>query len=132
MYEPLVVERQPSAVERLAEDVPIGLGEEWHQIEVRTLGTSELDTLGARDDGQPLLQSGRGRTHSRARHEECPHTRKGLAATAGSPDPSGYYTEWVHPTPGLNGAGPQRIVSGNGRELFYTPDHYTTFIRLSP
>jgi filamentous hemagglutinin len=44
--------------------------------------------------------------------------------------PSGYYTEFVHPTPNVTGAGPQRIVTGAGGEVYYTPDHYTTFIRL--
>jgi ribonuclease T1 len=44
--------------------------------------------------------------------------------------PSGYYREWVHPTPGLGGPGPQRIVTGSGGEIYYTPDHYRTFERL--
>jgi RHS repeat-associated protein len=44
----------------------------------------------------------------------------------------GYYREYVHATPGVNGAGPQRIVTGKGGEVFYTPDHYGTFIRLNP
>jgi guanyl-specific ribonuclease Sa len=42
-----------------------------------------------------------------------------------------YYQEFVHPTPGVSGAGPQRIVSGQGGELYYTPDHYKTFIPLN-
>lgn len=45
--------------------------------------------------------------------------------------PSGYYTEFVHPTPGISGPGPQRIIRGNGGELYYTPDHYSTFIPLN-
>jgi RHS repeat-associated protein len=43
----------------------------------------------------------------------------------------GYYQEFVHPTPGVSGAGSQRIVRGQGGELFYTPDHYKTFIPLN-
>ena len=43
---------------------------------------------------------------------------------------SGYYREWVHPTPDLPGPGPQRIVTGEQGELYYTPDHYRTFRRL--
>jgi len=35
----------------------------------------------------------------------------------------GYYREYVHPTPGVNGPGPQRIVVGQGGEMYYTPDH---------
>lgn len=44
--------------------------------------------------------------------------------------PSGYYTEYVHPTPGFESPGPQRIVIGRGGENYYTPDHYKTFIRI--
>jgi guanyl-specific ribonuclease Sa len=44
--------------------------------------------------------------------------------------PSGYYREWVHPTEGLRGPGPQRIVTGEEGEIYYTPDHYKTFERL--
>ena len=45
--------------------------------------------------------------------------------------PQGYYREFVHPTPGVPGPGPQRIVQGQGGEPFYTPDHYGTFIPLN-
>jgi guanyl-specific ribonuclease Sa len=44
--------------------------------------------------------------------------------------PRGYYHEYVLPTAGLEGPGPQRIVRGRGGEWYYTPDHYETFIRL--
>ncbi len=43
---------------------------------------------------------------------------------------SGYYREWVHPTPGLSGPGPQRVVTGAKGEAFYTPDHYQTFEQI--
>lgn len=45
--------------------------------------------------------------------------------------PAGYYKEYVHPTPGLGGPGPQRIVTGERGEIYYTPDHYRTFERLN-
>jgi guanyl-specific ribonuclease Sa len=45
-------------------------------------------------------------------------------------NPPGYYHEFVHPTPGLSGPGPQRIIVGRERETYYTPDHYRTFQRL--
>ncbi len=44
------------------------------------------------------------------------------------PAPRGYYTEWVVRTDGLRGVGPQRLVTGQQGEAFYTPDHYRTFI----
>ena len=45
--------------------------------------------------------------------------------------PPGYYHEYVHPTPGLAGPGPQRIVRGRSGEIYYTPDHYRSFQRLN-
>ena len=44
--------------------------------------------------------------------------------------PKGYYREYVHPTPGLRGPGPQRLVIGEEGEVYYTPDHYQTFRRV--
>jgi guanyl-specific ribonuclease Sa len=42
----------------------------------------------------------------------------------------GYYHEYVHPTPGVLGPGAQRIVTGTGGEMWYSPDHYKTFIPI--
>jgi filamentous hemagglutinin len=53
--------------------------------------------------------------------------REGLLPT----QPQGYYREFVHPTPGVSGPGPQRVIQGQGGEMFYTPDHYGTFIPLN-
>ncbi|MFN0018468.1 MAG: ribonuclease domain-containing protein [Pirellulaceae bacterium] len=44
--------------------------------------------------------------------------------------PAGYYREYVHPTAKVGGPGPQRIVKGKAGEVFYTHDHYHTFLRL--
>ncbi len=43
--------------------------------------------------------------------------------------PRGYYREYVHPTDGLSGPGPQRVIKGRNGELYYTPDHYKSFRR---
>lgn len=43
----------------------------------------------------------------------------------------GYYREYVHPTTGESGPGPQRIIRGKGGEWYYSPDHYKTFIPLN-
>ncbi len=45
--------------------------------------------------------------------------------------PSGWYREYVVPTPGVPGPGPQRLVVGKDGEVFYTPDHYETFRHLN-
>lgn len=44
--------------------------------------------------------------------------------------PPGYYREWVVPTPKEPGPGPQRLITGEGGEVWYTSDHYRTFRRL--
>lgn len=44
--------------------------------------------------------------------------------------PDGYYHEYVHPTPGISGPGPQRIIIGGHGEIYYTPDHYESFIPI--
>ncbi len=42
----------------------------------------------------------------------------------------GFYQEFVHPTPGLTGPGPMRIVTGQNGNMWFTPDHYKTFIPI--
>ena len=44
--------------------------------------------------------------------------------------PRGYYREYVLRTPGISGPGPQRVILGQNDEIYYTPDHYETFIRV--
>ncbi len=46
------------------------------------------------------------------------------------PKPQGYYTEYVHPTKGINGPGPQRVIFGKSGDIWYTPDHYETFKKI--
>jgi RHS repeat-associated protein len=43
---------------------------------------------------------------------------------------AGYYKEFVHPTLGAKGPGAMRIVTGQGGEMWFTPDHYKTFIPI--
>lgn len=45
--------------------------------------------------------------------------------------PRGYYREYTVPTPGESDRGARRIVTGDeDRELFYTADHYESFVRV--
>ncbi len=66
--------------------------------------------------------------------ESFPHRNDGSIFQNRASDlpqkPAGYYTEYVHPTPGIAGPGPQRIVVGKGGEMYYTADHYKTFIPI--
>ena len=45
---------------------------------------------------------------------------------------TGYYREYVHPTVGAIGVGAQRVVTGQGGEIYYSPNHYQSFIRVNP
>ncbi|MGW0997425.1 ribonuclease domain-containing protein [Streptomyces sp. NPDC002520] len=41
--------------------------------------------------------------------------------------PRGYYHEYTVPTPGSRDRGARRIVTGQGREIYYSDDHYNSF-----
>ena len=83
-----------------------------------------------------------------------PYANDGVVHTAGLPKkPAGYYKEYTlivpnRPTgskpepvliggatymtgPVLSARGPERLMIGNNREVYYTPDHYTTFVYLA-
>jgi ribonuclease T1 len=42
--------------------------------------------------------------------------------------PKDYYREYTVPTPGSNDRGPRRIVTGSTSEVYYTADHYASFV----
>ena len=42
----------------------------------------------------------------------------------------GYYREYTVRTPGSRDRGARRIVAGAGGELYYSDDHYRSFIRV--
>lgn len=44
--------------------------------------------------------------------------------------PRGYYREYTVPTPGESDRGARRIVTGNAGEIYYTADHYQSFVRV--
>ncbi|SDD91927.1 ribonuclease domain-containing protein [Actinokineospora iranica] len=45
---------------------------------------------------------------------------------------SGYYREYTVPTPGSPDRGPRRLVAGAEKDLFYTQDHYVSFVAVDP
>lgn len=46
--------------------------------------------------------------------------------------PRGYYHEYTVETPGASDRGARRLIRGDGGELYYTHDHYRTFLRIDP
>ncbi|WP_329064771.1 ribonuclease domain-containing protein [Amycolatopsis sp. NBC_01480] len=45
---------------------------------------------------------------------------------------SGYYHEYTVKTPNSPDRGPRRLVTGQAKELFYTGDHYASFVVVDP
>lgn len=43
-------------------------------------------------------------------------------------EPPGYYHEYTVATPGSSGRGARRLVTGTEDELYYTGDHYESFV----
>ncbi|GAA2776567.1 ribonuclease domain-containing protein [Saccharopolyspora taberi] len=46
--------------------------------------------------------------------------------------PSGYYREYTVPTPGSPDRGARRLVTGESSEIYYTGDHYESFVVVDP
>lgn len=46
--------------------------------------------------------------------------------------PSKYYHEYTVPTPGSEDRGARRLIYGQLRELYYTQDHYDSFVLVDP
>ncbi|MEU0533413.1 ribonuclease domain-containing protein [Amycolatopsis tolypomycina] len=45
---------------------------------------------------------------------------------------SGYYHEYTVKTPGSPDRGARRLITGQARELYYTGDHYASFVVVDP
>jgi ribonuclease T1 len=45
---------------------------------------------------------------------------------------SGFYREYTVPTPGEHDRGPRRLITGGSAELYYTADHYASFVSVDP
>lgn len=46
------------------------------------------------------------------------------------PSPRGYYREYTIDTPGADDRGARRFVVGDEGEIYYTDDHYASFVRV--
>jgi ribonuclease T1 len=44
----------------------------------------------------------------------------------------GFYREYTVPTPGERDRGPRRLITGGAAELYYTGDHYVSFVAVDP
>jgi guanyl-specific ribonuclease Sa len=68
------------------------------------------------------------------RGETDPHINDGATfENRKEPLPShepGYYKEYVYRPDGAETPGLERVVVGKGGEVYYTPDHYETFLRI--
>ncbi|OLF08774.1 ribonuclease N [Actinophytocola xinjiangensis] len=47
-------------------------------------------------------------------------------------EPSDYYHEYTVDTPGSQDRGARRLVTGGDGELYYTADHYRSFVAVDP
>jgi ribonuclease T1 len=48
------------------------------------------------------------------------------------PRQSGFYREYTVPTPGEHDRGSCRLVTGGATELYYTGNHYVSFVAVDP
>lgn len=81
------------------------------------LPASAQDTLLLIDAGGPFPYDKDGSTFQ---------NREGLLPAA----QGGYYAEYTVPKPGEDDRGPWRLVTGEGGEVYWTQDHYSSFARV--
>lgn len=84
---------------------------------VDDLPPEALDVLDAISDGGPHPYRQDGSTFQ---------NREGLLPF----EPEGYYREYTVETPGSPDRGARRIVTGDRGEVFYTDDHYASFVEV--
>lgn len=67
---------------------------------------------------------------------KLPYSRDGIVfnnAERRLPQESrGYYHEYTVPTPGSKDRGARRLITGQTHELYYTGDHYASFVVVDP
>lgn len=76
-----------------------------------------------------------GRTLQRIeRHEPSPYPQDGTVFDNREHllphERDGYYHEYTVPTPDEDDRGMRRLVIGAGHEIYYTKDHYASFVRV--
>lgn len=86
-------------------------------VDASTLPAQARDTLRLVRAGGPFPYSSDGVDFRNAEHLLPAHS-------------SGYYHEYTVPTPGESDRGARRIITGNGGEIYYTGDHYRSFVRV--
>ena len=106
--------------------VPRVDGLKVHNVAIKNLD-GEIVFRGTVDLAKTVERVDAGRVLSEYRHDgiEFKNIERRLPNK-----PRSYYREWVHPTKGLRGPGPQRVLSGKEGELFYTWDHYSHFVKI--
>lgn len=103
----------PAASARGERDQASGL--DW--IDAADLPREGRQTLVAIDNGGPFARSKDGSTFG---------NYEGVLPAR----PRGHYREYTVPTPGIDHAGPRRIVTGRSGEFYWTADHYSSFHRI--
>lgn len=86
-------------------------------IDASDLPREGQQTLVAIDNGGPFVRSKDGTTFG---------NYEGVLPAR----PRGHYREYTVPTPGIDHAGPRRIVTGGSGEFYWTADHYASFERI--
>lgn len=95
-------------------------------VVVTDINTGQQLALGTVDIGPVLRRIAAGMRESHQNDGSVFQNRQRLLPQR----EQGYYHEYVVPTPGVRGPGPQRLVIGRQGEIYYTYDHYDSFIRM--
>lgn len=99
----------------------------WGGVYLSRIQTTIISTKIGNTDIKPTLNRIEvGNKFPHIRDGSIFHNREGLLPQ----QPTGYYQEYVHPTPGVKGPGKMRIVIGKDGDIWFTEDHYESFVRI--
>ena len=87
------------------------------EISIRQLPEEARQTLALIRSNGPFPHAQDGKTFGNREKRLPPQARD-------------YYREYTVQTPGARDRGARRIVAGKNGELFYTQDHYRSFLRI--
>lgn len=109
--------------EQLADTPPAPPGTEQSAIPVRPLSTLPVEAAST----WKLIQKGGPFPYPRDDGEVFQNRERVLPRKE-----TGYYHEYTVRTPGSDDRGARRLITGGGHELYYTDDHYRTFVLVDP
>jgi RHS repeat-associated protein len=92
------------------------------KVRITPIGGGKINNVGTVDLGPTIARAQAGRALGVGNDGKV---FSGVGMPSGAT-----YREWYVPTPGGNGTGPMRILTGSDNSIWFTPDHYQSAVQV--